>query len=401
MNRAHIQNILPKPSGVTTVINALADNQDIINEIHASLPIAIKQVKGDVANSFRGRDVNATCYNIWKFLKKEIVYKKDGIEQKIKLPSRFIAEASGDCKSFSLFTASILSGLNIPYVIRYASYTPGVTTPQHVYVVTTGGIIIDAVWSGPFNTQKQYTSKKDYKMEVQRLSGFDTEIGATGKGKAVINKTGKAVVQGGKFVAKEARQAFLMLVGANIKGFSTMLSKADHGKIQAAWKKFGGSPSEIMAAIQKGVNKKATINGIGNARFVVKNINGIGAVAAVTTALAAAVPIIKEFGPLLVEGSKNMSKEGTPSLPTNNQEAKKFATDFLKKKAKAFIQNGAAKVKAKTETPAPSNDTKNDTPEDTKPDEKKPDKPKGMSNSVKVGLGIAAVVVAAKVLKVF
>lgn len=156
--------------GKTTVNHINGWNSDIITVIHSNVPAATKQMR-EVAQTFNKGNEMATARAIWNFLKREIKYVKDPDGyQNIKLPGRFVATGSGDCKSYSLFTASILENLGIPYSFRYTSYGLN-TTPQHVYIVTDSGIIIDGVWN-KFNSEKAFTSKKDYKMKIQTLSGI-------------------------------------------------------------------------------------------------------------------------------------------------------------------------------------------------------------------------------------
>lgn len=385
----YISDRLPTPRGVTETIKTGASNGDIIKEIHQALPIAIRQVAGDVANWFKRDSLKSTAWQIWHFLKTEIHYVKDDDNQKIKLPSAFVADATGDCKSYALFSAAILSALNIPYVIRYTGYIPGATEPQHVYVVVDGNIPLDAVWQGRFGTEKKYTFVKDYKMNIQRVSG----VGAIGKGK--VRKAAKKIVAAGKktvtSVLDKARKAFLLLVSTNIKGFSTILSRADVNKVRAAWQKLGGKPDDIINAIHKGVSKKAVISGFDNARFTVQTINGISAVATVSAALAAAVPVIKQFGPLLVDGKKNMGKA---TLPKNKAEAGKFLKSFAQKRVKSWLSKGAGKEQS--ETTANTTSDKN-----TPGDGAEAPSSTGMSTGAKIMLGLAGAAVLGKVLKVY
>ena len=141
----------------TITIKKRGNNSDIINTIHSYMPYAIGQSKKR-ASIFKGKDNKETCRNIWSFLKHNIKYVEDSVHfQDIKLPDRLVKERKGDCKSFSMFTASILECLGIPYKFAYTSYTHN-KTPQHVYVQTDDGIIIDAVWR-KFNDEKPYTYK--------------------------------------------------------------------------------------------------------------------------------------------------------------------------------------------------------------------------------------------------
>jgi len=161
----------PRPE-YRTVINA-ADgmNSDIISAIHKALPKAVTQVQ-NLSRHFQAASRYETAKNIWLFLKNNIRYVRDADEyQKIKLPSRLLSEGTGDCKSLSLFTAAILKSLDMPAAFRYASYSPGNDIPSHVYTTTQdergNEIIIDAVWN-EFNSEKKYSSKKDYQMRESK-----------------------------------------------------------------------------------------------------------------------------------------------------------------------------------------------------------------------------------------
>jgi|CXWL01.1.fsa_nt_gi transglutaminase-like putative cysteine protease len=118
------------------------------------------------AKTLRSEQLFDTCKNIWDFIKTQIPYVLDKRGyQWIKSPGRLWQEKSGDCKSFSVFAASCLKNLGIKYGYRFTSYDPNDKTPTHVYVyvpLPRGEIIIDAVWTGPFNSQKPFAYKIDY-----------------------------------------------------------------------------------------------------------------------------------------------------------------------------------------------------------------------------------------------
>jgi len=200
LRRSDALNHLPKPSFKTEVRYMSGINQDIITVLHSNLPRAVRQTR-EISQHFKGGSDLETARKIWDFLKREIRYQRDRDGyQDIKLPGRFVAEGTGDCKSYSLFTAAILDNLGIPFKFRYTSYTAD-KTPQHVYIVTDSGIIIDAVWHS-FNTQKTFTHKKDYSMQISTLSG----IGCNNCNNSNINGT---VMIGdiGKFSLKKAAQS--------------------------------------------------------------------------------------------------------------------------------------------------------------------------------------------------
>lgn len=136
------------------MINTLhisGDNYQLRQAIFNATPKAIQQTKG-IAKQFQGKTELETCKNIFDFLKNKIRYVADGEHQKIKLPSALLRERVGDCKSYSVFTAGILSNLGISCKYVLTSYRPD-PTPTHIYVQTSSGIIIDAVY-GIFNKEK-------------------------------------------------------------------------------------------------------------------------------------------------------------------------------------------------------------------------------------------------------
>jgi len=141
------------------------DTQGIIDTVLYADPKAGTYTK-DFAKTLKGITVYDTCRNLWQFIKEQIPYKIDSPGyQWIKSPGRLWSEKAGDCKSFSLFTASVLKNLGITYGYRFVSFDSSDPTPTHVYVYVpspNGEILIDAVWTGPFNTEKPYTYKKDY-----------------------------------------------------------------------------------------------------------------------------------------------------------------------------------------------------------------------------------------------
>ena len=147
-----------------------ATNFELQRAIEAALPAAVAQTK-DLAKSFKGSTEKETCSKIFNFLMSDIKYKVDGDNQKIKLPSAFLREKSGDCKSYSLFTAAILNNLKIPFSFTYASYNPNDKTPEHIYVTTKSGCIIDAVY-GKFNAEKKPCYKFHKPMNISYISGI-------------------------------------------------------------------------------------------------------------------------------------------------------------------------------------------------------------------------------------
>lgn len=117
---------------------------------------------------------------LYWFVKDNIEYTEDpqGF-QWIRTPARTWNDRNAglDCKSFTVFLVSVFQNLGLPYMIRFASYSPN-KVPTHVYpLVKIGGrwVIMDAVYDG-FNIEKNYTFKKDFNMsEIAVLSGVNRQ----------------------------------------------------------------------------------------------------------------------------------------------------------------------------------------------------------------------------------
>lgn len=349
----HIFNNIGSPSGKKTLNNLAGINKDIIIAVNSSFIDAVKQTK-KISSQFKGSTPLKTCENIWNFLKNNILYLKDPDGyQFIKQPRKFLNDRSGDCKSFSLFTASVLKNIypKANIYLRYASYSTN-NIPTHVYCIyqdENETIIIDAVYKA-FNKQKEYKFKLDYKMKVYTLAGIEESETINGKGrlKAAIKTAAGAVkaavtpqkqaqstapkklkdklkglikgaVQGGKKVGfAPARAAFLGLLELNVKGLATKLSaaaKQDNSKVVEIWKKVGGDPSQLQKHVEKGSKRKS----IGD----LEEIEGIGVVtaSAAVAAIAAAAPIIVLFTDMLKKMKKTPEMEEGGDLNTLETEA--------------------------------------------------------------------------------
>ena len=88
----------------------------------------------ELARTLRGANDTETCRNVWQYLIDKVQYIADGVNQDIKTPARLIHDGTGDCKSYSLFTACILRELGIKHFFRFVSYDKR-KEATHVYVV--------------------------------------------------------------------------------------------------------------------------------------------------------------------------------------------------------------------------------------------------------------------------
>lgn len=296
----------PQFEGIDAVYKSKADNKDIRDLLVKLVPKAKRQMVS-FSQQFKGRTQQETCKKIFDYLKNNFTYVADGNEQIIKLPSALLRKRVGDCKSYSLFTASILENLKIPYKFVYTSYSSN-PIPQHVYVVTENGCIIDAVY-GIFNEEKKPTYKYIQDMNVRYMAGIgcscDSGIGASGKGKAKVQQFKQNVKndlkKGGKFVVTAGlsggRTLVLAMIKNNLDGFASKMQKIDTNTLKRDWEKAGGKYSNLQEAIKIGASKPAKRLGLlGKLQKLVKakgGIKGIGTIsdteiqAAIVTAATA------------------------------------------------------------------------------------------------------------------
>lgn len=272
--------------GQNITVKTAATNQQLQRALEAALPGAVAQTK-DIAPKFKGGTDSETCKKIFDYLKTQVRYDKDGYTQKIKFPSALMRERSGDCKSYALFTAAILKNLGIPFRWTYASYTPGVKVPGHVYITTDSGCIIDAVW-GKFNSEKKPINKFYKSMNISYISGCEPCVGAITLPKigAGLKKAATTVSTGAAATALKTaslapgRNLFRVMVQNNLDGIASKLAKMNQAQILDLWKKVGGEPGKIAADIRKGSAKPAKklgLLGLVKKKLTSKGIRGIGA----------------------------------------------------------------------------------------------------------------------------
>ena len=184
--------LTPAPDMRQNVITANAGNADIIEAIKELATEGTQDVL-KLAPKFKKDTLEHTAFAIWYFLRTRARYVRDSSElQQIRLPRRFLADTlhkknSGDCKSFALFTISILRALGLPAHLKFAGYTAGCTHPSHVYAYTVDStgkqIIIDGCFPF-FDKEKKPTFTKSIDMTVTSLSGITADSSADEKKRA-------------------------------------------------------------------------------------------------------------------------------------------------------------------------------------------------------------------------
>ena len=301
----------PSFQGIDVTYKSQADNKDIRDLLVKLVPKAKAQMV-EFSKQFKGRTNKETCKKIFDYIKSNFTYVADGGEQIIKLPSALLKKRVGDCKSYSLFTASILENLKIPYKFVYTSYNNN-PIPAHVYVVTEDGCIIDAVY-GIFNAEKKPTYRYTQDMNVRYMAGIGADCTSCSKGVGKVTIISKDKRQQIKTTAQfgfdkfksvafvGGRQVLLGLIKGNYDGIATKMQKVDTNKLKNDWTRVGGDYSALTNAIKEGASKPAKKLGLlGKLKSLLKKkgIQGIGAtdvgaiqaaIVAVATAVGSAIP---------------------------------------------------------------------------------------------------------------
>ena len=173
--------LIPKSDKVEIKYFNNGDTNDIIKIVLKGVNAPVKRGFDSFAKQFDKS--KAGLRNLWSFVKYDIVYQVDPDgQQDILLPSALWERGYGDCKSKTVFICHVLKCLNIPFVIRFTSYTKG--DLAHVYPVAIFNneeIIIDSVFDF-FDREKTYIKKKDYDMtKISMISGIGQSRGKNPK----------------------------------------------------------------------------------------------------------------------------------------------------------------------------------------------------------------------------
>lgn len=316
---ASVFTAIGRPDNKVKLEASAALNSDIVSAILKNFPAAVEEVRR-IAPRFKGHNIRATARNVWDFLRGEISYNKDaGDVQVIRMPRKLLSSRRGDCKSYSLFAASVLAALGYKVAFRFASYS-GIDIPTHVYTTVKDEnghtVIVDGVYNH-FDSEKKPTYKKDHAMKVYTISGHSSRgyystgrpsvtysplngIGKFGDGIKRLFKKIKTKVQdkkkshassgkGGvfkKIAFAPSRGPFLALVRLNVHGFASHLLaaiKKNPNGVKALWsQKLGGDYNQLVKTVNEGAKRKKIFG-----------LYGIGVDPATLTTLAAAAASIK------------------------------------------------------------------------------------------------------------
>jgi hypothetical protein len=171
----HIANsTIAKPLFTREVRFSDGDTMDIV----AVIKEANKVCEHDTqlfAPSLKGESELKTLSNIWNFVKKNIRYQLDPIGiQWVKTPARTWADGFSDCKSRSLFQASLIKNLKLNGYYRFASYDqPKLYTHVYAVVFINGKMIVSDPDMQALGLEKQYKYKLDIPMSrIEFVAGI-------------------------------------------------------------------------------------------------------------------------------------------------------------------------------------------------------------------------------------
>lgn len=232
------------------------DVKDIMYTLTGALPAAIDSLDRvpDLSIVFNSPNIPIAAAN---FLRERVTYKEDGLsEQVIQLPTALFDSKIGDCKSFALFIASVLTAAGISNGFRFVAYTPGEFT--HVYNYYLGSenniIYLDAC-NDDFKEYPRYSKVQDMQVSI---------IGRT----PIVHKSGTRIgsrVNGlfSRLSMFPARRAFRTLIALNFRGNAYALKRGvENGRgdlIRQWWENFGGDYSELLQSINAGAARNPVL----------------------------------------------------------------------------------------------------------------------------------------------
>ena len=179
--------LFPKATGIDHIVKKGASVSDTVKFMPQAAKLSRWMVKDFVKAELKGLSVYEACEKLWHFVKEHIAYEKDDANyqnenstrenfEQVRSPRRLIADGKGDCDCMTNFVNACMlefgiKGITINRITAY-DYNDFF---QHIYslIPDENGkyIIMDCVWN-EFNTEKKYTNKQDYKMELQFLDGI-------------------------------------------------------------------------------------------------------------------------------------------------------------------------------------------------------------------------------------
>lgn len=176
-----------RADGKKTILKKDGDTIDIVKACVSVFAQNWRQVE-EIKSQFASKTLFETLCKLSDFLRRNISYKIDPQgEQWIKTPARFLADGTGDCKSYSIFQMSVLTALGYECGFRFVSYREN-GDYSHVYTIAKderGELVpLDVVGIIQANIKEgdelDYVNKKDIMNTtcISRLSGIEVSTQA-------------------------------------------------------------------------------------------------------------------------------------------------------------------------------------------------------------------------------
>jgi hypothetical protein len=168
--------------------------------VELTLDVILKTIEDNykvlkpVAETLRGATLEQTAYHIWHYLKTQTRYEHDrAAYEEIRTPQRLMADQTGDCDDYSVFSASVLKALGYAPYLWVVAFN-GSENYGHIYVGIEN-LVLDGVMD-VFNVHPDHITKamllkldgkreiihgnpqhiKNTRMIIQQLSGLtDTQ----------------------------------------------------------------------------------------------------------------------------------------------------------------------------------------------------------------------------------
>lgn len=201
LDGSRFDKFFPAPKGEKKLIQKDGSVKDTIKQMKRIVKENYRQCD-KIAKYLRKKGINGkideleTAKNVWNFVVSYIKYDYENGEilrtpaqtwycgQVLYRQDPTNKENSADCDCMSIFCGCIFKCLNIPFSFRTTGYgiAGAFGNYQHVYTIVSGKngqIICDPVYNR-FNSEKEYTAKKDYPMtlngiDIYQLSGVPNQ----------------------------------------------------------------------------------------------------------------------------------------------------------------------------------------------------------------------------------
>jgi hypothetical protein len=151
---------------------------EILKAIFYAGKLAPKMTK-QISSRLIGKNDYETLRNIWNFLKKEVIYKRDKPgKEVVKSPGKLIFDGYGDCKSFTNMAQSLITNAGISFKYRVAFYDPDNPQQGHIYPIAVLSpkkeIVVDAVHSH-FNEEVPFWKAFDYSPDGKLIGSVKSD----------------------------------------------------------------------------------------------------------------------------------------------------------------------------------------------------------------------------------